>query len=101
MTRPSVNAVSTALSPRGTRARYRSRIDAWNSMKTTEERDGDHGGGQRSIEDAPAHRGHQARSLTTSPSSPLGRKIRIRMRIENAKMSLYSAPKAPPVSSDR
>ena len=38
---------------------------------------------------------------TTSPRRPLGRKIRIRMRIENAKMSLYSAPKAPPVSSDR
>src|SRR5262249_15847645 len=42
-----------------------------------------------------------ARSRTTSPRRPLGRKIRIRIRIENAKMSLYSAPKAPPVSSDR
>jgi hypothetical protein len=25
----------------------------------------------------------------------------MRIKIENAKMSLYSAPKAPPVSSDR
>src|SRR5262249_8925973 len=35
---------------------------------------------------------HQARSRTTSPRRPLGRKIRIRIKIENAKMSLYSAP---------
>src|SRR5262249_20681972 len=42
-----------------------------------------------------------ARSLTTSPTKPLGGKIRMRIRIENAKMSLYSAPKAPPVSSER
>ena len=56
--------------------------------------------------DAPHRRGHQprrscARSRTTSPSRPLGRKIRIRMRIEKARMSLYSAPKAPPVSSEQ
>src|SRR5439155_1613573 len=44
--------------------------------------------------------GH-ARPLTTSPRSPLGRKIRIRIRIEKAKMSLYSAPNAPAVRSDR
>src|SRR5439155_18582794 len=44
---------------------------------------------------------HHARSRTISPRSPLGRKIRIRIRMENATMSLYSAPKAPPVSSDR
>src|SRR5262249_21488946 len=44
--------------------------------------------------------GH-ARSRTTSPSRPLGRKMRIRISIENAKMSLYSAPNAPPVSSER
>jgi len=31
----------------------------------------------------------------------LRRKIRIRIRIEKAKMSLYSAPKAPLVSSER
>ena len=42
-----------------------------------------------------------ARSRTTSPRRPFGRKIRIRMRTEKAKMSLYSAPKAPPVSSDK
>src|SRR5207247_10229632 len=44
--------------------------------------------------------GH-ARPLTTSPRSPLGRKIRIRIRIEKAKMSLYTAPNAPAVRSDR
>src|SRR5262249_33649873 len=42
-----------------------------------------------------------ARSRTISPRIPWGRKIRMRMRIEKARMSLYSAPKAPPVSSDR
>ena len=31
----------------------------------------------------------------------MGRKIRIRIRTEKAKMSLYSAPNAPPVSSER
>src|SRR5256885_3000147 len=44
---------------------------------------------------------HHARPRMTSPSRPLGRKIRITMSTENAKMSLYSAPKAPPVSSER
>src|SRR4030095_14177971 len=50
--------------------------------------------------DAEQRLGH-ARSRTTSPSRPLGRKMRIRISIENAKMSLYSAPTAPPVSSER
>src|SRR5439155_1302129 len=42
-----------------------------------------------------------ARPRTTSPRRPLGRKMRMRISTEKAKMSLYSAPKAPPVSSDR
>src|SRR3972149_2023365 len=56
-------------------------------------REGDHADRER----GPDH----ARSRTISPRRPLGRKIRIRIRTEKAKMSLYSAPKAPPVSSDR
>src|SRR5262249_12356298 len=46
-------------------------------------------------------RSDHARSRTTSPRSPLGRKMRIRISIEKARMSLYSAPKAPPVSNER
>src|SRR5438046_354850 len=42
-----------------------------------------------------------ARSRTISPSRPWGRKMGMTMSIEKAKMSLYSAPNAPPVSSDR
>src|SRR5205823_14518273 len=52
---------------------------------------------QRHGDQRPDH----ARSRTTSPSSPLGRKIRIKISIEKARMSLYSAPNAPPVSSER
>src|SRR4029077_5021150 len=62
-----------------------------------QERDHQHGRGSRAIEEVLDH----ARSRTISPRRPFGLKMRIRMRIENAKMSLYSAPKAPPVSSDR
>src|SRR5262249_59732816 len=68
-----------------------------------------HGAGKR--RDRRARHGHRrdgqrgmqdhARPRMTSPSRPLGRKIRITMSTENAKMSLYSAPKAPPVSSER
>src|SRR5713101_5454112 len=66
-------------------------------------------GGEGEQPDHEARRGHgllqepldHARSRTTSPRRPLGRKIRMRMRMENARMSLYSAPKAPPVSSER
>src|SRR6266853_862667 len=53
--------------------------------------------GHRPVENILDH----ARSRTTSPRRPLGRKIRIRIRIEKARMSLYSAPKAPPVNSER
>src|SRR5262249_16886147 len=75
-----------------------------------ERRYGNDGGRPRTLEE-PRERMHdQARSPTTSPTTPsrtaaprrpFGRKIRMRMRMEKAKMSLYSAPKAPPVRRER
>src|SRR5206468_450094 len=68
-----------------------------------EDRSGKHGDGERRDRhhpDAERHLDH-ARSRTTSPRRPLGRKIRIRISSEKARMSLYSAPNAPPVSSER
>src|SRR5919198_382910 len=66
---------------------------AWRA-RDGEAREGDGGRGENPVK---AH----ARSRTISPSRPLGRKMRITMSIEKAKMSLYSAPNAPPVRSDR
>src|SRR5207247_8613294 len=65
--------------------------------RAREERDGGAGEGD---EGHGRRRRNHARSRTTSPSRPFGRKIRIRIRTEKAKMSLYSAPNAPPVRSD-
>src|SRR5499433_3549855 len=66
-----------------------------------ERRYGNDGGRPRTFEEAGERIHDQARSRTTSPRRPLGRKIRMRMRMEKAKMSLYSAPKAPPVRRER
>src|SRR5713101_2543631 len=68
-----------------------------------EDRSGKRGDGERRARHQPdaEQRLDHARSRTTSPRRPLGRKIRIRISSEKARMSLYSAPNAPPVSSER
>ena len=57
---------------------------------------GESQGGSSSTVDASTSRPTEAPSQRSQTE-----KMRIRIRIENAKMSLYSAPNAPPVSSER
>src|SRR5256885_3972746 len=66
---------------------------AW-SCRDGEAGQGDGGRGEDGVQ---AH----ARSRTISPSRPLDRNVRITMGTAKAKMCLYSAPNAPPVSRDR